>query len=126
MQVYLVFRAVKLWVLNCCCLLLPWLYLPDYVMKNECVCSVAQFSPTLCNPMVCSPPGCLVHGIFQARILEWVATSYSSILPDLRIELTPLLPPAFLSEFFTTVPPGKPLLWAIFDINDLAEQRSIV
>ena len=33
--------------------------------------------PTLCDPMVRSPPGSSVHGILQARILEWVAISYS-------------------------------------------------
>ena len=33
--------------------------------------------PTLCNPMECSPPGSSVHGIFQARILEWVAIPLS-------------------------------------------------
>ena len=32
---------------------------------------------TLCNPMDCSPPGSSVHGILQARILEWVASSFS-------------------------------------------------
>ena len=32
---------------------------------------------TLCDPMDCSPPGSSVHGIFQARILEWVAISFS-------------------------------------------------
>ena len=31
---------------------------------------------TLCDPMDCSPPGFSVHGIFQARILEWVTISY--------------------------------------------------
>ena len=31
----------------------------------------------LCNPMDCSPPGFSVHGVFQARILEWVAISFS-------------------------------------------------
>ena len=40
-------------------------------------CSVAQSCPTLCNPMDCSPPGSSVPGILQARILEWVAISYS-------------------------------------------------
>ena len=35
---------------------------------------VAQLCLTLCNPMNCSPPGSSVHGIFQARILEWVAS----------------------------------------------------
>ena len=32
---------------------------------------------TLCNPIDCSPPDSSVHGIFQARILEWVVTAYS-------------------------------------------------
>ena len=36
-----------------------------------------QSCPTLCNYMDCSPPGFSVHGIFQARILEWVAISLS-------------------------------------------------
>ena len=38
---------------------------------------VTQSCPTLCNPTDCSPPGFSVHGIFQARILEWVAISFS-------------------------------------------------
>ena len=40
-------------------------------------CEVAQSCPTLCNPMDCSLPGFSVHGIFQARVLEWVAISFS-------------------------------------------------
>ena len=40
---------------------------------------VAQTCPTLCDPMDCSPPGSSVHGIHQARILEWVAISFSRI-----------------------------------------------
>ena len=38
---------------------------------------VAQSCPTLCNHVNCSPPGSSVHGILQARILEWVAISFS-------------------------------------------------
>ena len=38
---------------------------------------VAQSCPTLCDPVYCSPPGSSVHGILQARILEWVAISFS-------------------------------------------------
>ena len=38
---------------------------------------VAQSCPTLCDPMDCSPPGSSVHGILQARILEWTAISFS-------------------------------------------------
>ena len=41
------------------------------------VCSAAQVCPTLCDPMDCGPPGSSVHGILQARILEWVAISSS-------------------------------------------------
>ena len=37
------------------------------------ISEVTQSCPTLCDPMDCSRPGSLVHGIFQARILEWVA-----------------------------------------------------
>ena len=36
----------------------------------------AQLCPTLCDPMDCSPPGSSSHGLFQARILEWVAISF--------------------------------------------------
>ena len=36
-----------------------------------------QLCQTLCDPMDCSPPGSSVHGILQARILEWVAISFS-------------------------------------------------
>ena len=39
--------------------------------------SVAQLCPTLCDPMYCSLSGSSVHGIFHARVLEWVAISFS-------------------------------------------------
>jgi len=38
---------------------------------------VTQSCPTLCNPMDCSLPHSSIHGIFQARVLEWVAISFS-------------------------------------------------
>ena len=43
------------------------------------MCSVTQLCPTLCDPMNCSLQGASVHGIFQARILELVALSYSRV-----------------------------------------------
>ena len=46
----------------------------------------AKSRPTLAIPMDCSPPGSSVRGILQARILEWVATSFSGDLPDTQIE----------------------------------------
>ena len=42
-----------------------------------CFCMHAQLCPILCSPMDCSPPGSSVHGISQARILEWVAIPFS-------------------------------------------------
>ena len=47
------------------------------VIVKMCVCLVAQSCPTLCHPMVCSPPGSSIHGILQARILERVAIHFS-------------------------------------------------
>ena len=40
---------------------------------------VTQLCPTLWDPMDCSLPGSSVHGIFQARVLEWVAISFSRV-----------------------------------------------
>ena len=44
---------------------------------GESESEVAQSCPTLCDPMDCSPPGSSVHGILQARVLKWVAVSFS-------------------------------------------------
>ena len=49
-----------------------------------CSCSVIESSPALCNLKDCSPPGCSVHGISQARILNWVAISSSRVSSWLR------------------------------------------
>ena len=48
-----------------------------------------------------SSTGSSVHGIFQARILEWVAFSFSGDLPDLGIKPMSLASPALALEFFT-------------------------
>ena len=47
-------------------------------MKVKSESEVAQSCPTPSNPMDCSLPGPSVHGIFQARVLEWVAISFST------------------------------------------------
>ena len=44
---------------------------------GESESEVAQSCPTLCNPMECGQPGSSIHGVFQARTLEWVAISFS-------------------------------------------------
>ena len=59
----------------------PWCYkglgTPGFAGESESVSEVAQSCPTLCDPMDCSLPGFSVHGILQARILEWVTISFS-------------------------------------------------
>ena len=54
---------------------------------------VTQLCPTLCDTMDCSPPGSSVHGILQARILEWVAISFSrgSSQPSDQTRISPEL-----------------------------------
>ena len=46
-------------------------------MKVKSESEVAQLCPTICDPMDCSLPGSSVHGIFQARVLEWGAIAFS-------------------------------------------------
>ena len=48
-----------------------------FIILYMCVCLVAQSCPILCEFMYCSQPGSSVHGILQARILEWVAIPFS-------------------------------------------------
>ena len=68
-------------------------------------CLVAQSCLTLCDLVDCSPPGSSVHGILQARILEWVATSFSrGIFPTQRSNLHL---PYRQANSLTTEPPGK-------------------
>ena len=66
---------------------------------------VAQLCPTRHNPLDGSPPGVSVHGIFQARILEWVTIPFSGDLPDPGIEPGA---PAFQVDSLLSEPPGKP------------------
>ena len=49
------------------------------LMKVKSESEVVQSCLTLCDPMGCSPPGSSVHGIFQARVLEWVAIAFSEL-----------------------------------------------
>ena len=66
---------------------------------------VAQSCPTLCDPMNRSLPGSSVHGILQARILEWVAISFSRVSSQRR-DRTPGLP--HCGQTLPSESPGKP------------------
>ena len=83
-----------------CCLCFCW---PSPCVC-VCVCSIAQSCLTLCNPREYSTPASSVHGIFQVRILGWVAISYSpGHLPDPGIKSSSLASP----ELAGLAPPGK-------------------
>ena len=62
-------------------------------MKVKRESEVTESCPTLSNPMDCSPPGSPVHGILQARVLEWGATAFSKQrgLKESKNEVTALV-----------------------------------
>ena len=63
-----------------------------------------QSCAALCNTMACSPPGSSAHRILQARILEWVAISFSRDLPNSGMEPGSL---ASQVDSLLSEPPGK-------------------
>ena len=72
-------------------------------LKN--IVLVAQLCPTLCNPMDYSSPGSSIHGILQARILEWV------VIPSPRDLANPGIEPGsptLRADSLLSEPPGKP------------------
>ena len=84
-------------------------------MKVKSESEVAQSCLTLHDPMDCSPPGSSVHGIWQARVLEWVAIAFS-LLPwwsDFGVEPYQLPGPLVLRispSKFPEVSPAAPSL----------------
>ena len=71
-----------------------------YVCVCVCVCVFALSHSVISNSL-------RPHGIFQARILEWVAISYSRASSQPRDRIHICLSPALAGRFFTTAPPGK-------------------
>ena len=57
-------------------------------MKVKSESEVAQSRPTLHDPMDCSLPGSPIHGIFQARVLEWVAIAFSILQCIIGLKLS--------------------------------------
>ena len=58
-------------------------------MKVKSESEVAQSCPTLSDPMDCSLQGSSIHGIFQARVLEWVAIAFSDVSVTMLIKPDP-------------------------------------
>ena len=67
-------------------------------MKNK-IKFIKPSSPTLSDPMDCSPPGSFVCGIFLARVLEWVAIFHSRRSSDPGIKPTSLDSPALQADY---------------------------
>ena len=51
--------------------------IPSTMFYKYDTCVHARLCPTLCDPMDCSPPDSSVHGIFQARVLDWVVIPFT-------------------------------------------------
>ena len=80
--------------------------------RSVCACSVVQPCQTLCNPMDYSPPGFSVHGILQARTLDWVALLSSrgsdpEIEPECQLQVDSLLTAEPLGSAPHPTPPPK-------------------
>ena len=113
-----------------------FLILPEICFKCSFIAAAAaaklvQLCPTLCDPIDGSPPGSSVPGVFQARILEWVAISFSNawkwkvkmkLLSGVRLFATPWTvpyqaPPSMgfsRQEYWTGLPcpsPAVSLVW---------------
>ena len=69
-------------------------------MKVKSQSEVAQSCPTLSDPMDCSPPGSSVHGIFQARVLEWGAIAFSCVFLEDNMTLATKDSPTSMEEAY--------------------------
>ena len=91
-------------------------------MKVKSESEVAQSCPTLSDPMDCSLPGSSVHGIFQARVLEWGAIAFSELPTSYfthdRVYATFLIPPTLSKVTFNFfLPPASGTLFYPFVIQ---------
>ena len=76
-------------------------------MLCESESKVTQSCPTLCDPMDCNLPGSSIHGIFQARALEWLPLPSPGYLPNPGTEPRS---PTLWADTLPSEPPGKPNL----------------
>ena len=86
------------------------------------LCLVTQSCPTLCDLIDCCPPGSSVHGILQARIMEWVAISSSRGTQGSNLHLLCLL--QWEADSLPLAPPWKPLFY-IIQTQNLLELRPV-
>ena len=97
-----------------------------WMFHKKWVCvKVSQSYLTLCNPKDCSLPGFSVHGILQARILGWVALSFSRDFPNPGIEPRS---PSLQADSLPSEPPGKPKLYSekVFGKTYISQSKDIL
>ena len=81
----------------------------------------AQSCPTLCNPMICSPPGSSVDGILQARVFDWVTIHFSpGDLPDPGIK--PRSPALQVYSLPSELPPIGSVFWRTLIYTDIKQR----
>ena len=107
---------------------IPWTEEPGRLLSQRVTHNwatntfTAQSCPTLCDPMDCSPPGSSVHGVFQARILERVAISFSrgSSQPRDWTQVS-----CISGRFFTVWATREAITWAT-NLQSYEKQKSVL
>ena len=87
---------------------MPFFYYSMWLYSLGCMHAQLLSHVRLCDPTDCSPPGSSTHGIFQARILEWLPLPTPGDLPNAGIELISPVVSALAGRFFTLSHLGSP------------------
>ena len=113
----------ELLTVRCKCQALPRVCVLRGVHEHGHARSQSLSCVQLCGSMDCSLPGSTVHGILQARILDWVAISYSRWSPQPKDQTH--VSPALAGRFFTTEPCGKPI-YILIDMLQIIYNDNII
>ena len=100
-------------------------------MKVKSESEVAQSCLTLRNPMDCSPPGSSIHGIFQARVLEWGAIAFllsiyevsHTVLTTVQLQFTLTTTP--LVVFIIIIPNSQPKKWELREVAHISKASQL-
>ena len=99
------------------------LKIAQMIMLCVCACVLSRFSCVqLCDPMDCCPPDSSLHGILQARILEWVAMPSSRGSSDPGIKSASPAAPALRVDSLPLSHEGSPMLY-MFNVQSLSHVR---
>ena len=95
------------------------------VVLSELWCAqLLQLCLTLCSPIDCRPPACSIHGVFQARILEWDAMPSARASSWPRDQTCISCVSCISGRFFTTEPPEKAHRWSLMSVQCINARSS--